>query len=159
MTHALMLPALAADGDRVPFHADPVLAAIERHSEAWAVVEIARPTAYSERAGGESAGEGWSGLLIGSRLPRSSRCPAAAYALSHCAIAEKIGRTSRRRSRFNAEHCSLFAASTQARSPRWLRLKRLWRLESCRSTRSHLGVPATMPGYSVGAATASHATL
>ena len=50
MTHALMLPALAADGGRVPFHADPVLAAIERHSEAWAVVQIARPGADSERA-------------------------------------------------------------------------------------------------------------
>ncbi|ARO55668.1 hypothetical protein B2G69_17070 [Methylorubrum zatmanii] len=50
MTHALMLPALAADGDRVPFHADPVLAAIERHSEAWAVFQVARPGADSERA-------------------------------------------------------------------------------------------------------------
>lgn len=50
MTHALMLPALAADGDRDPFHADPVLAAIDRHSEAWAVVQVARPGADSERA-------------------------------------------------------------------------------------------------------------
>lgn len=50
MTHALMLPALAVGGDRVPFHADPVLAAIERHSEAWAVVQVARPGADSERA-------------------------------------------------------------------------------------------------------------
>lgn len=50
MTHALMLPAPAASGDRVPFHADPVLAAIERHSEAWAVVQVARPGADSERA-------------------------------------------------------------------------------------------------------------
>ncbi|MFD6320941.1 hypothetical protein [Methylorubrum thiocyanatum] len=49
MTHALMLPALAADGDRVPFHADSVLAAIERHSEAWAVVQVARPGTDSER--------------------------------------------------------------------------------------------------------------
>ncbi len=53
MTHALMLPALAADGDRVPFHADPVLAAIERHSEAWAVAQVARPGADSERADNE----------------------------------------------------------------------------------------------------------
>lgn len=50
MTHALMLPALAADGDRVPFHADPVLAAIERHSEAWAVFQVARPGADRELA-------------------------------------------------------------------------------------------------------------
>ena len=41
MTHALTLPVLAADGDRVPFHADPVLAAIEAHSEAWAVFQAA----------------------------------------------------------------------------------------------------------------------
>ncbi|WP_437872010.1 hypothetical protein ACSD7O_07285 [Methylorubrum extorquens] len=53
MTHALMLPALAADGDRVPFHADPVLAAIERHSEAWAVVQVARPGAESVQADNE----------------------------------------------------------------------------------------------------------
>ncbi|CAO4184616.1 hypothetical protein EEDFHM_04578 [Methylorubrum populi] len=53
MTHALTLPALAADGDRVPFHADPLLAAIERHSEAWAVVQVARPGADSERADDE----------------------------------------------------------------------------------------------------------
>ncbi|MCP1547001.1 MULTISPECIES: hypothetical protein [Methylorubrum] len=50
MTHALMLPALAADGDRVPFHADPMLAAVERHSEAWAVFQVAQPGADSERA-------------------------------------------------------------------------------------------------------------
>nr|WP_137831277.1 hypothetical protein [Methylobacterium sp. L1A1] len=44
MSHALTLPILAslsADGDRVPFHADPILAAIERHSEAWAAFQIA----------------------------------------------------------------------------------------------------------------------
>lgn len=41
MTHALHLPILAADSDRVPFHADPVLAAIEHHSEAWAVFQAA----------------------------------------------------------------------------------------------------------------------
>ena len=39
--HALKLPILTADGDRVPFHADPVLAAIERHSEAWTVLQSA----------------------------------------------------------------------------------------------------------------------
>jgi len=39
--HALNLPILTADIDRVPFHADPVLAAIERHSEAWAVLQAA----------------------------------------------------------------------------------------------------------------------
>lgn len=54
MTHAQMLPALAADGERVPFHADPVLAAIERHSEAWAVFQVARPGADSERADDET---------------------------------------------------------------------------------------------------------
>lgn len=41
MTHALHLPILVADGDPVPFHADPVLAAIEAHSEAWAVFQAA----------------------------------------------------------------------------------------------------------------------
>lgn len=53
MTHALILPALTADGDRLPFHADAVLAAIERHSEAWAVVQVARPGDASERADDE----------------------------------------------------------------------------------------------------------
>lgn len=41
MTHALSLPVLASDGDRLPFHADPVLAAIERHTEAWQVFQAA----------------------------------------------------------------------------------------------------------------------
>lgn len=41
MTHALSLPVLVADGDRAPFHADPILAAIERHGEAWAAAQVA----------------------------------------------------------------------------------------------------------------------
>ena len=44
MSHSLTLPILASltsDSDRVPFHADPILAAIERHSEAWAAFQIA----------------------------------------------------------------------------------------------------------------------
>lgn len=44
MTHALTLPDFSsrpADSDRVPFHADLVLAAIERHSEAWAAFQAA----------------------------------------------------------------------------------------------------------------------
>lgn len=44
MTHAPILPDFStrpADGDRVPLQADPVLAAIERHSEAWAVFQAA----------------------------------------------------------------------------------------------------------------------
>lgn len=40
-TPAPVLTVLAADGDRVPFHADPILAAIERHSEAWSAFQIA----------------------------------------------------------------------------------------------------------------------
>jgi hypothetical protein len=39
-----------AGGDRLPLHANPVLAAIERHSEAWAVLRVARLGADSERA-------------------------------------------------------------------------------------------------------------
>lgn len=57
MTHALTLPDFSsrpAGGDRVPFHADPVLAAIERHSEAWAVFQVARLGADSGRPGGET---------------------------------------------------------------------------------------------------------
>lgn len=54
MTHALMLPALIADGDRVPFHADPVLAAIERHAEAWSVFQAAPEGEASERADDET---------------------------------------------------------------------------------------------------------
>ncbi|MCJ2037488.1 hypothetical protein MKK55_00705 [Methylobacterium sp. J-059] len=29
------------DAERIPFHADPILAAIERHSEAWSVFQVA----------------------------------------------------------------------------------------------------------------------
>ncbi|SFK86447.1 hypothetical protein [Methylorubrum salsuginis] len=57
MTHALTLPDFSsspAGGDRVPFHADPVLAAIERHSEAWAVFQVARPGVGSGRADDET---------------------------------------------------------------------------------------------------------
>lgn len=57
MTHALTIPDFSpcpANGDGVPFHADPVLAAIERHSEAWAVVQVARPGADSGRADDET---------------------------------------------------------------------------------------------------------
>lgn len=53
MTHALTLPDFSprpADGDRVPFHADPVLAAIERHSEAWAAFQISPEGKASEAA-------------------------------------------------------------------------------------------------------------
>ncbi|ACS44196.1 hypothetical protein [Methylorubrum extorquens] len=41
MTHALLLPTLDADDDRVPVHADPVFAAIDRHNEALAVFAAA----------------------------------------------------------------------------------------------------------------------
>ena len=46
------LPAL--DADRVPFHADPVLAAIERHEEAWSVFQVAPEGEASERADAET---------------------------------------------------------------------------------------------------------
>lgn len=57
MSHALNLPILAADGDRVPFHADPILAAIERHEEAYAVFQVApegRPSEVAEEAMSEA---------------------------------------------------------------------------------------------------------
>lgn len=57
MTHVRPHPVLTvhhADGDRVPFHADPVLAAIERHSEAWAVFQIAPDGEASEAADAET---------------------------------------------------------------------------------------------------------
>ena len=38
------------DADRIPFHADPVLAAIERHEEAWSVFQVAPEGEASERA-------------------------------------------------------------------------------------------------------------
>ncbi|WP_342150406.1 hypothetical protein [Methylorubrum sp. SB2] len=53
MTHALTLPDFSsrpADGDRVPFHADPILAAIERHEEAYAVLQVAPDGEASEAA-------------------------------------------------------------------------------------------------------------
>lgn len=61
MTHALIpefsvplaLPPLRLDDERVPFHADPVLAAIERHSEAWSVFQVAPDGEPSERANDE----------------------------------------------------------------------------------------------------------
>lgn len=56
MTHALTIPDFSshpAGCNRIPFHADPVLAAIERHSEAWAVVQVARRGADSVRTDDE----------------------------------------------------------------------------------------------------------
>ncbi|MBA9069914.1 hypothetical protein FHR71_003675 [Methylobacterium sp. RAS18] len=38
MTHALTI---STGTDRAPFHADPILAAIERHSEAWSIFQVA----------------------------------------------------------------------------------------------------------------------
>jgi hypothetical protein len=57
MSHALIpnfsfpLPSLA---ERVPFHADPILAAIERHEEAWAVFQVAPDGEASLRADAEN---------------------------------------------------------------------------------------------------------
>lgn len=52
MSHARtpVLKVHTADGDRVPFHADPILAAIEAHSEAWAAFQIAPQGKASEAA-------------------------------------------------------------------------------------------------------------
>lgn len=46
MSHALIpnfsvpLVPIHDDRDRVPFHADPILAAIDAHSEAWSVFRL-----------------------------------------------------------------------------------------------------------------------
>ncbi|KQT56108.1 hypothetical protein ASG52_24635 [Methylobacterium sp. Leaf456] len=53
MTHVRPLPVLTvhhADGDRVPFHADPILAAIEAHEEAYAAFQVAPEGEASLRA-------------------------------------------------------------------------------------------------------------
>ena len=49
----LALPPLRLD-ERVPFHADPILAATERHSEAWSAFQVALPGKPSELADDET---------------------------------------------------------------------------------------------------------
>ncbi|TXM66964.1 hypothetical protein FV226_22600 [Methylobacterium sp. WL12] len=54
MSHALILPVLRLDAERIPFHADPILAAIERHSEAWSVFQVAPEGEASDAADDET---------------------------------------------------------------------------------------------------------
>ena len=44
MTHALTI---RTDAETVPYHADPILAAIDRHAEAWSVFQVAPEGAAS----------------------------------------------------------------------------------------------------------------
>lgn len=60
MSHASIL---AADTDRTPFHSDPVLAAIEAHSEAWSVFQVAPCGEPATRA--EDAADGALYTLLG----------------------------------------------------------------------------------------------
>lgn len=51
MTHALTI---RTDAETVPYHADPILAAIDRHAEAWSVFQVAPEGAASIDADAET---------------------------------------------------------------------------------------------------------